>query len=301
MIANLYRKTFSVSLRAKIYNLFLGSTLNFFRNFSPLVRMKGIFILLFNPFFPKDEYYNAWRYIGKHGYSSQPFKPTVNYNKLPVAVFCDEKNNLPYVIHNGKRLYFKQDSLDFSVKQHYEGLVTEQDANSPHRYVNSYSELQGKTLLDIGAAEGIFALDVIEYVEKVYLFECDEQWILPLQATFEPWKDKIEIVKKYVGGNDDEDFITIDSFMKDKGHNNIHIKMDIEGYELPALNGAKNLLTNEDKLVSLSVCTYHNENDVKDIPDFLQSLGYSCELVPGLLLLSNCLRKAICRANKNDL
>ena len=80
----------------------------------------------------------------------------------------------------------------------YKGLLIEQDRRSAHRYVGSYEELRGKTLLDIGAAEAIFTLDTIEYINHAYLFECDEAWVEALNATFTPWKDKITIVRKYV-------------------------------------------------------------------------------------------------------
>lgn len=80
----------------------------------------------------------------------------------------------------------------------YRGLLIEQDKRSAHRYVDSYEELKGKTLLDIGAAEAIFTLDTIEYMDHAYLFECDESWIEALEVTFAPYKEKITIVRKYV-------------------------------------------------------------------------------------------------------
>ena len=62
----------------------------------------------------------------------------------------DNTNGLPYVFHNGRKLYFKRDMLAFT--------------EVAHRYVDSYEELKGKTLLDIGAVEAIFTLDTIEYI-----------------------------------------------------------------------------------------------------------------------------------------
>lgn len=296
MITKLYRKCFSDTFRIKIYNLFLGELLSFFRHCHPFTRIRGLFILLFSPFFPENEYYNAWRYIGKHGSSYYPFEKSVNYKKIQITVFRDKTENLPYVIHNGKRLYFQQTTLDRHIKKYYRGLLTEQDLNSPHRYLKSFDQLKGKTLLDCGAAEGIFGLDAIDFVEKLYLFECQEKWIAPLQATFKPWKDKVEIVKKYVGGIDEGEFTTIDSVLKNKNQDNIHIKMDIEGYELPALNGTKNLLT-KGHFISLSVCTYHKENDAEEISSFFEQLGYSYEFTYGFLYIHPYLRKTVCRAN----
>ncbi|MDR0733543.1 MAG: FkbM family methyltransferase [Dysgonamonadaceae bacterium] len=179
----------------------------------------------------------------------------------------------------------------------YRGLLIEQDPESAHRYVKSYDELTGKTLLDIGAAEGIFALDTIEYVKKVYVFECEEEWIEPLQMTFAPWKEKVEFVYKYVSDKNDDRCITLDSFMKGKEQENLFIKMDIEGAELSALYGARQLLADVPS-VTLSVCTYHKADDAKNIPLFLSSFGYRCQFTPGFLYIASKMRKAICRAGK---
>jgi hypothetical protein len=175
--------------------------------------------------------------------------------------------------------------------------MTEQDPLSAHRYVTSFGELDGKILLDIGAAEGIFALDTIDHVKKVYLFECDEQWIEPLKKTFQPWIDKVVFVHKYVGDKDNDRCISLDTFLADKEHDHLYIKMDIEGAELSALQGAKKLLINA-KNISLSVCTYHRENDAIDISSFFKSIGYTCEFTKGFLFLSPFMRKGICRGWK---
>ena len=83
--------------------------------------------------------------------------------------------------------------------------------------MDSYEELKGETLLDIGAAEAVFTLDTIDYIDRAYLFECDEAWIEALEATFAPWNDKIMIVRKYVSDVDDDNNITLDTFFQDEG------------------------------------------------------------------------------------
>jgi hypothetical protein len=157
--------------------------------------------------------------------------------------------------------------------------------------------LNGKTLLDIGTAEGIFALDSIDYVQKVYLFECDEAWIEPLKLTFQPYKEKVVFVHKYVSDNDDENCVSLDSFMENKEHDQLFIKMDIEGEELTALHGVEKILTNG-KNISLAICTYHRENDAKNISHFLTSLGYDCEFTMGMMQFEMQIRKGICRGAK---
>jgi hypothetical protein len=200
----------------------------------------------------------------------------------------------PYVLHNGKKLFFPEYLEGQELRVAYKSLFTEQHPSSAHRYANSFDELQGKILLDIGAAEGIFALDVIDYVKKVYLFECDEQWIKPLKKTFQPWMDKVVFVRKFVTDKNIGDSITIDEFLKDKEQNNLFIKMDIEGEELNALHGARKILNNG-KNIALAVCTYHKENDAKDVSEFFQSIGYNYEFTKGFLFLSPFLRKGVCR------
>ena len=96
-----------------------------------------------------------------------------------------------------------------SAEAAYRGLLIEQDKRSAHRYVDSYEELKGETLLDIGAAEAVFTLDTIDYIDRAYLFECDEAWIEALEATFAPWNDKIMIVRKYVSDVDDDNNLSL--------------------------------------------------------------------------------------------
>ncbi|OAV75310.1 methyltransferase, FkbM family [Bacteroidales bacterium Barb7] len=293
MLVRLYLKYVPVSLREKIYLLFLGQLLGIYRNF-PAWR-KGFRIYLFSPFYPKNEYYDAYRFIGKHGVSAYPFKASLKYKQMP-SVQYDDIEQLHFIDHHNKRLYFPHSYQERQIKGLYRSLLIEQDPESSHQYVVSYDELKGKTLLDIGAAEGIFSLDTIDFVNKVYLFECEEEWIKPLQATFKPWKEKVEIVRKYVGDSDSADFVTLDSFMKGKEQDNLFIKMDIEGAEQSALKGAKNLLA-AGKGMSFSVCTYHKEDDLKEITSFFESLGYTYELTKGYFFMTPHMRKAICRGN----
>jgi 16S rRNA A1518/A1519 N6-dimethyltransferase RsmA/KsgA/DIM1 with predicted DNA glycosylase/AP lyase activity len=56
----------------------------------------------------------------------------------------------------------------------------------PHQYQTSYFQVKkNDILLDVGCAEALFSLDVIDKVKKVILFESDSVWFDPLKATFE--------------------------------------------------------------------------------------------------------------------
>jgi len=213
-------------------------------------------------------------------------------------VNVDNTNGLPYVYHNGKKLYFKRDMLA-SAEAVYRGLLIEQDKRSAHRYVDSYEEVKGKTLLDIGAAEAIFTLDTIECIDHAYLFECDESWIEALEATFAPYKEKITIVRKYVSDVDDEDNITLDTFFRDEGKSidNLFLKMDIEGYERKALEGAVHILEHG-RQVGGSVCIYHLHDDKKVIESELKKFNLKINIQPGYLYFEKEMRSAIIRFSR---
>jgi hypothetical protein len=221
----------------------------------------------------------------------------LEYKEKDIQVFLDDRNGLPFVVHNNQKLYFRKSSSVELVKSDYRALVIEQDPRSAHRYVRSYSELDKKIILDVGSAEGIFSLDTINFVEHVYLFEYDDAWILPLQATFSPWKDKVTIVKKFVGDVTSESNITIDDFLRDKTDQNLFIKMDIEGAELRAIHGAMQTLTNGSN-IQLAVCTYHRKSDPEIMADVMTSLGFQYEFSDGLMYWNKNFNKGIIRSKK---
>ncbi|GHT43883.1 hypothetical protein AGMMS49965_18600 [Bacteroidia bacterium] len=231
--------------------------------------------------------------MGRYGLTPYPYEFMLEYKKLPVECVYDNQSDLYYVMYNGKKLYFKGDTPKDIVSL-YQSLRVEQDIRAPHRYVNDYSRLKGKTLLDIGAAEGIFSLDVIEFVKHVYLFECDKDWTAALKATFAPWKDKITIVEKYVSDINDESNITIDRFLEGKDKSNLFLKMDIEGYEQAALRGAANTLK-EVRDLDYSICTYHHPDDAEEISKTLSDNHFESEFTDGFLWFGGGLRKAIIR------
>lgn len=163
--------------------------------------------------------------------------------------------------------------------------------------MKDYSVLKGYTLFDIGAAEGIFSLDTIELTKEVFLFECEDYWIEALEATFAPWKEKVHIIKRYVSDIDDKDNITLDTFCSGKMINSVFLKMDIEGAEQAALNGAKGLLQDCPDVIA-SVCTYHKEKDAEEIDAFFKGINYKTELTQGFLFWDKSLRRGIIRAQK---
>jgi hypothetical protein len=268
--------------------------------------LKCSFAFFFQFFLPKTEKIKTFTFIGRHlsyfipiwNRNMHSFESMTKYLEIKVQVYRDATNNLPYVIHNKKKLFFPQRYRDVEIQLLYRNLLIEQDEESPHQYVDSYNILDKCSLLDCGASEGIFTLDAIEFVNRAYLFECDEKWVKALEATFADYKEKITIVQKYVNCFDDADNITIDTFLKEKNTSDLFIKMDIEGAELAALEGAKQTLLDSTSKINCAICTYHNRNDAKNIHSRLQSCGFKCQFTSGFLLLGGSLRRGVIRGRK---
>lgn len=206
------------------------------------------------------------------------------YNYRKVKVHRIQNCSYPYVIHDGKKLFLKNNPFKIIIKRTYNYLKIEQDERSPHKYTDANFTLDNNTVLfEVGAAEGIFALENIEKCKKVYVFECDEEWIKILKETFKPYMDKVMIVEKYVGDKNDKNFVTLDSFIDELDKNdNIFIKMDIEGAEVAALSGCKKLI-NSFSNVKLAVCTYHNQDDEEKIRKMFDEKLFSVKNTPGYL------------------
>jgi hypothetical protein len=244
--------------------------------------------------------------MGKNGLTPYPYPFMLEYKNLPIDCLLDKKTGMYYVIHCGKKMYYPKSFNRTEIITNYRDLLTEQDARSPHQYVQEPNRLSGKTVLDIGTAEGIFSLTHIELIDHTYLFECDEKWIEALNATFTPWKEKVTVIPRYVSDKNNESNITIDLFLATEKIRNHHlfIKMDIEGYEQAALTGASNTLkkchSNRNTVekfwdIDFSICTYHTKNAATEISKILKSYNFEYEQTDGFLYYEKEFRKAIIR------
>lgn len=296
MLVKTYRRIVPLSFRQKMYDAFLGRILDFFRNIHTLAA--GLFFYLFGRILPKSEKNLAYAFIGKHGLSSYPFPASLPYEQLLVEVERDPDTKLPYVLHQGKLLFFPRQFSEDKVRTEYVRLLIEQDPQSPHRYIPAYDELENRTLLDVGAAEGIFALDTIELVRQVYLFEYEEFWQEALLETFKPWKEKVNIVRKYVSDRTEGMHVSLDDFLEDKPGEKLFVKMDIEGAERKALNGALNTLKSASDIY-LSVCGYHCKGDPEYITNLVAAYDFTYEFAPGYLFWNRRLSKAVIRCYKS--
>jgi hypothetical protein len=201
-----------------------------------------------------------------------------------VDVCMDSSAGLKYVLFEGKRLYFIRGRSDAAVKRAYLNLLREQVPASPHCYLDAGCDVAaGDVVVDVGAAEGFFALSVIDRASKIYLVECEPSWIEALRLTFAPYGDKVEIIEKFVSDKSDGDKrMTLDDLLKGRQVN--FIKADIEGVELDMLRGSEQTLRDSSN-VKLSVCTYHNQRDADDIRTFLVSRGYETHFSSNFIIL----------------
>lgn len=156
-----------------------------------------------------------------------PYEFTKKYCKKE-KVYVDSEG-YKYINYNGKKLYGKERWDDEQFIKYYNMLLKEQDYRSPHCYFSTNNNRPKKDdiVVDIGGAEGIFSLSVIDDVKKIYIFEGDTEWIEPLRRTFSPWSYKVEIVEKYIGKEVGDNIITLDEFFLNKDVT--FLKADIEG------------------------------------------------------------------------
>lgn len=159
----------------------------------------------------------------------------------------------------------------------------EQDKNSPHRYMDSDVKdyAKGGVVVELGAAEASFSLELVGIASEIYIFECCDIWQKPLKATFENYSN-VHIIQKFVSNKDTGNYCTIDKELQDIQQKITVIKMDIEGYEPLALQGASNILKKAKKLLLL-VCAYHTKTAQKEIEDILQK-DFSITPRPGYML-----------------
>ena len=225
----------------------------------------------------------ALDFLRENGVSVFPYPFQKKYSPASVEVFTDTQLGLRYILLNDKRLYFKRSWSEKEIKENYYFLEMEQDVDSPHRYLtDQFYVADGETVVDVGAAEGNFSLSVVEKARAIYLFETDEEWIEALTATFAPWKDKVNIVNKFVSDINDSKNITLDSFFKEKEIFDF-IKIDVDGAERSLLKGYKKLLSSPTPL-KIALCTYHQQEDEKEFTQLLTRKGFNITISKNYML-----------------
>lgn len=244
-------------------------------------------------------------YIKRKGLHVFPYSFSEKYENLEIEVYMDDILQMPYVMRNGKRLYYPRELGRDTVRKKYCELLREQDIASPHLYWDKTNKPKaGDVLLDIGAAEGFVSLDYIDIVDHIYTVECEPMWVEALNATFSANPEKITIIEKYCGDCVDDSMTTVDNILSGVKNQRIVIKMDVEGAELKVLDGCKETIRNND--MKFAVTTYHNQGDAKRIAKWMKERRFHYHFSKGVMLFPYSkqerpyFRKGILRASSTE-
>lgn len=199
--------------------------------------------------------------------------------KSYVQVFRDDEGMM-YLLHNGEKMYFPRNWTEQMIREYYLTIMEEQYKDSPHCYLTQELLAQKyDTIVDIGGAEGVFALDMIEHTKKIYIFEAETYWKEPLEKTFMPWRNKVIVIPKYVSNKHNNIYTTLDYELS--GEKIDLIKMDVEGAEIDVLKGAIGVCE-ANKSMRLLICVYHYAQQYEEIKQYLS--GYEIKERHGYLL-----------------
>lgn len=228
------------------------------------------------------------------------------YLNKKTELWFDDGIGMYYGIYEGKKMYLSKKLNTYQKARMYlNSVIMEQDSRCPHCYWNDKEMCRVSGVgIDVGAAEGIFALKIIDQIDHIYLIEADEDWAEALSYTFYSYKDKVSIVRKYASNEDRGDYAELDTVLSEIKVN--FMKIDIEGMELDALMGAEETIRNNK--MELAVCVYHHEDDNERIGKWLRERGYQTSNSPGLVVCQGDweleadetdFRKALIFANNN--
>lgn len=221
--------------------------------------------------------------VAVHGLRMYCYPFYEEYMRKDLPVFFDETYGLYYGIYKGRRMYLSG-AYDTGPKaEHYfRYACMEQDYRSPHCYLSGFFDVgTGGTGVDIGAAEGIFTLGVLDRIRHMYVIEADPDWCRALEITFKEETDKVTVIRGFVSDTQKDGHLVLDQLFADRDVD--FIKMDIEGAEPAALRGAEALVRNCHP--ALAICTYHHPDDYGKISGWITKQGgYRLKSSPGYVV-----------------
>ncbi|MFY0483714.1 FkbM family methyltransferase [Flavobacterium sp. PLA-1-15] len=159
------------------------------------------------------------------------------------------------------------------------------DVKDWHYYQKEHTKVEANEIvLDIGTAEGLFPLTVIDKCKHIYMIEPSKTFHECLQKTFKEFTSKTTIFNTAVGNEDgiisfDEN--SLDGMITEAVENTnkvaiqkidtllsnneviTYLKADIEGFEQEMLKGAE--MTIKRNKPKIAITTYHTQNDPDEI------------------------------------
>ena len=238
-----------------------------------------------------EPYFEELTYLKNNGhYCNFPYN--IENSRASISAGIDNTVGLPYVLHNGHKLFFPVSyNIESSIKT-YENLAqierllgVQEIKKSPHQYQSELIQIcDGDVLFDIGCAEGLFGLDNIEKTSHTILVENNPLWIPALNATFREYKDKVTIINKKIGTDETPDTTTLNNLITTYGGKSNFLKMDIEGSEVSTISSFSNYLKSSTNQIKLSIASYHLQNDYDSLKKILEASGYMTQTSTGFML-----------------
>lgn len=242
-----------------------------------------------------------WLFYNKNNVS---FKDMVYFLLKPKIRAIAQKHIRETVVNDEVEVTFSDGKKLFWPKTYPLGrldqVISETfDEQDWHFYQKEHTTIaDGELLLDIGTAEGLFPLVVIEKCSHIYMVEPTQTFCRSLEKTFSQHADKITIFNVAVGNEDgtvafSEDSLDgtvvanavegsseipirkIDSLISDD-MKITYLKADIEGFEEEMLLGAEHTIKiNKPKI---AITTYHTQNDPNRIISIIKGFvpEYNC-------------------------
>lgn len=197
----------------------------------------------------------------------------------------DDKVGLHYaVLCNNTHCYGKRSQNEEDIKRAINSLNEEQDEHSPHKYYEGeFRPDQNGIFCDIGCAEAKEALEIVDDVEEVFLFECQPEWVEALECSFADYKDKVHIINSFVSSETDskKNTVALDKLITDI-EKPLFIKIDVEGEEENVLRGMRNILEQHDN-IKVAVAVYHTQTGAEACKEYLEQLGFDCSYSDGYM------------------
>lgn len=224
------------------------------------------------------------QFLRHHPASLIPYPFREDTLSRPVTVNRGD-DGVPRVLHRGREVHFPRDWTDEKVKVNYLWSVMEQESpRSPHRYLPLELDLVAPgTAVLVGASNGLFALEVLDWADRLCLIDFDPKWIDPLERTFRGQLDRVQVLNRHLSDCDGPSTSRLDSLFSGREADIGYIQMDVEGTEMKVLRGARAILSRPGRL-GLSVCCYHAQEDEQEIGDLLRGYGFEVRTSPGYMI-----------------
>lgn len=236
-----------------------------------------------------------WIFINKNNVSFSElikflFKPKVATIAFKFIQKITKNEDFEITFNNiDKKLFWPS---KFSISRLNQVVAESFDTEDWHYYQKEHTEINaGEIILDIGTAEGLLPISVIDKCQHIYMIEPSTLFCNCLHKTFSNFKEKTTIFNVAVGNSDgkinfDENSLEgmisnentafsqelpiykIDTLLNNK-QLITYLKADIEGFELEMLKGAEQTIKNNKPKIAIT--TYHTQNNPKEIIDLIKS------------------------------